>query len=114
MGRRPYGAKAEEGRKTMARPDSDWIACAACNRGGRGNDPQKCASGWQVTEFNGLGCFLGTPIIGEHRQPPKLTRAQRNYREFMRSDSGLTFAEWMGFDKDTMDRKKRRGIHAYH
>src|ERR1700675_2922297 len=27
--------------------------------------------------------------------PPKLTRSQRRYREFLNADSGLSFGEWM-------------------
>lgn len=36
--------------------------------------------------------------LNSPRRPPepKLTRSQRRYREFRRSDCGLTFAEWLG------------------
>ena len=27
---------------------------------------------------------------------PKLTRSQKRYREYLRADSGLSFAEWIG------------------
>jgi hypothetical protein len=36
-----------------------WVACSECERGGNGSDKEKCASGWKVKRFNGLGCFIG-------------------------------------------------------
>lgn len=33
---------------------------------------------------------------GGIRQPRKLTRSQRRYKEWMRSESSLSFAEWIG------------------
>jgi hypothetical protein len=42
-----------------------WTACCECNRGGNGNDKDKCSCGWQCTEWNELGCFLGVAIVGE-------------------------------------------------
>ena len=39
-----------------------WVACAECERGGNGNDKDKCSCGWQVKELNGMGCFAGTEI----------------------------------------------------
>ncbi len=92
----------------MPRPDNDWTPCAACDRGGRGNAKDKCASGWQVTTFNGLGCMLGEPIVGTPREPPKLTRSQRNYQEWLNVDNGCSFAEWMGMDKESVERRARR------
>ena len=41
-----------------------WVACSECERGGNGNDKDKCSSGFKVKKFNGLGCFLGTLISG--------------------------------------------------
>jgi hypothetical protein len=34
-------------------------------------------------------------MLRESPKPPKLTRGQRRYREFLRADSGLTFGEWL-------------------
>ena len=31
----------------------------------------------------------------ESAAPPKLTRSQRNYRDFLDADTGMTFAEWL-------------------
>jgi len=42
-----------------------WVACSECDRGGNGNDPDKCSCGWQVKRFNGAGCYLGSLIKGE-------------------------------------------------
>ena len=75
-----------------------WTACAECNRGGNGNDKDKCACGWQCTKLNGLGCFLGTAIVGEPKAQPKLTRSQERYRRFLEYgdgfDSFLGFCRW--------------------
>jgi len=37
-----------------------WIACCECERGGNGEAKDKCASGWTVKRFNGLGCYNGS------------------------------------------------------
>jgi hypothetical protein len=37
-----------------------WIACSECNRGGNGQDKDKCSTGWQVKRGGKLGCFCGT------------------------------------------------------
>jgi len=85
----------------------NWTACCHCNRGGNGNDKDKCACGWKETEPSGLGCYLGTAIIGEAKPRPKLTRSQRQYREWLRSDCGVSFGEWLGCGE-----KKRGKISA--
>lgn len=36
-----------------------WVACSECNRGGNGNDPDKCSCGGRCKKFNGTGCFSG-------------------------------------------------------
>jgi hypothetical protein len=38
-------------------------------------------------------------LYGEMGHVRKLTRSQHKYREWMRSDCGLTFAEYLGIDK---------------
>jgi hypothetical protein len=45
-------------------------------------------------------CFLVTPAGEKHvrdhsPKPPKLTRSQKRYRDYLRQDSGLTFGEWL-------------------
>ncbi len=37
-----------------------WVACCECDRGGNGDDAEKCSSGWMCKRWNGLGCFIGT------------------------------------------------------
>jgi len=37
-----------------------WVACSECERGGNGNDKDKCACGWKIKKFQGSGCFGGT------------------------------------------------------
>jgi hypothetical protein len=64
----------------MPRPDSDWIACHMCNRGWRGNDPDKCSCGWRIATPSSSGCFLGAPIIGDPVEPPKPNGAKRQIR----------------------------------
>lgn len=34
-------------------------------------------------------------MIESSPKPPKLTRSQRRYREFLNADSGMNFGEWM-------------------
>lgn len=41
-----------------------FVDCAECNRGGNGNDKDKCSSGWRTKKGNKGGCFLGELIEG--------------------------------------------------
>lgn len=34
-------------------------------------------------------------VLRESPKPPKLSRSQRRYREYLRADSGLSFREWL-------------------
>ena len=34
-------------------------------------------------------------VVRESPKPPKLTRGQMRYREFLQSDSGVSFIEWL-------------------
>jgi hypothetical protein len=36
-----------------------WVACSECNRGGNGEDKDKCSTGGQVKRGGKLGCFSG-------------------------------------------------------
>ena len=75
-----------------------WTACCECNRGGRGNDPDKCSCGWQSEDWDSKGCFLGTAIIGDPLKPKKLTRSQKRYRRYLEHgdcfDSFIDFCRW--------------------
>lgn len=64
----------------MPKPESAYVPCHECNRGGRGNDPDKCSSGWRVTKPGPYGCYLGEPIIGTPVDPPKPTGTKRQIR----------------------------------
>jgi len=76
-----------------------WTACCECNRGGNGNDRDKCVAGWQCVEWNGLGCFLGSPIVGEPALKP--SRAKQRYRRFLEyGDSFQTFLDFCRWDAD--------------
>ena len=41
-----------------------FVDCAECNRGGNGNDPEKCSSGWKHKRGRKGGCFMGALIEG--------------------------------------------------
>jgi len=41
-----------------------WVACSECNRGGNGNDKDKCSAGFHIKRGGKLGCFLGELIDG--------------------------------------------------
>ena len=36
-----------------------FVDCSECERGGNGNDKDKCSSGWKVKKGNNGGCFMG-------------------------------------------------------
>ncbi len=49
----------------------------------------------------GMHCFTVTPagidaVAFQSPLPPKLSRSQRRYREFLNADCGLSFREWLG------------------
>ena len=75
-----------------------WTACFECNRGGRGNDKDKCACGHRSTKPDGSGCFMGTPIVGEPRKPEKVSRSKARYLRYLEFgdsfDSFLDFCRW--------------------
>lgn len=50
-------------------------------------DPLPCHPTWEVQYLESF-----------NEKPPvkKITASQRRYKEFMHSESGLTFAEWLG------------------
>lgn len=76
-----------------------WTACCECDRGGNGNAKDKCSCGWQCTKWNGLGCFLGTAIVGEPAKPPKRSRSQERYKRFLEYGDGFSsFIEFCRWD----------------
>jgi len=42
-------------------------------------------------------------VLAESPKPPKLTRSQRRYREFLHADTGGSFGEWL---KDQADARR--------
>jgi len=90
-----------------------WTPCHACNRGGNGNDKDKCACGWQRTEPSDLGCYCGAEIVGEIQPRPKLTKGQRKYRKWLSiSDCypDLTFRQFLTMPE--FGRSRREAINA--
>ena len=75
-----------------------WTACCECDRGGNGNDAEKCSSGWQSTEWDKLGCFIGSQIKGSVKKAPKVSRSKKRYQRFLEYgdcfDSFLDFCYW--------------------
>jgi len=42
-------------------------------------------------------------VLRESPPPPKLTRSQRRYREFLRADTGQRFMEWLKDQNEVKD-----------
>lgn len=81
--------------------------CHQCNRGGNGNDVDKCSCGWKQIEPSCLGCFLGTPIIGDIIKKPKLSRSKQRYQRYLEYgdwfDSFIDFCRWDYKQERTMN-----------
>jgi hypothetical protein len=85
-----------------------FTACGACNRGGNGNDPDKCSCGWQEYDVTSKGCFLGSAIEGEIKPRPKMTRSQKRYRKFLDGDGMYgTFAEFLKYERRAQNELNR-------
>lgn len=82
----------------MKHKNNNWISCASCNRGGNGNCKDKCSCGWKITEENGLGCYLGGPIVGEIKKQKKLSRSKTRYQRYLEYgdwfETFLDFCRW--------------------
>lgn len=46
-------------------------------------------------------------VYGEMGTIRKMTRSQKRYRDYLRSESNLTFREWIGADKETVAFRRR-------
>lgn len=81
-------------------PDgSDFITCTELVKAGLMiNRGSSALSG-------GGDCFVVTPkgvdfVALNSPAKPKLTRSQKNYRNFLDADCGFSFGEWMRFSRD--------------
>jgi hypothetical protein len=59
--------------------------------------PRSLCGGMSVFHVTAEGKAVMQSQSPEPPAPEKLSRGKQNYLEFLRSDSGLTFREWMGF-----------------
>lgn len=81
--------------------EKDMTYCHECNRGGNGNDDDKCACGWKVTKQSTLGCFLGTPIVGEIKPQPKVSKSKERYQRYLEYGDGfISFLNFCYWDAD--------------
>lgn len=77
-----------------------WTACCECNRGGNGNDADKCSCGWTVIKWNGLGCYLGEPIIGKQKTI-KRSRSKDRYQRYLEYGDGFdSFRDFLAWDAE--------------
>ena len=86
-----------------------FTACHECDRGGNGNAKGLCSCGWKVRKPGPLGCFLGTPIVGEPRKHKVLTRSQRRYQDYLDvSDCFGSFHEYLLHGKYEKESRRDR------
>jgi len=89
-----YGRGEQYRNHYVAEPfaDMDELVSAGLMRDCGEGKPGFIGSGmhtYQVTEAGKLAMRENSP------PPPRLTRAQRRYREFLSADCGMTFGEWL-------------------
>lgn len=46
-------------------------------------------------------------MLAESPKPPKVTRSQARYTRFLNADSGMSFREWLQYEKDERRREKQ-------
>jgi hypothetical protein len=75
-----------------------WTACCECNRGGNGNDKDKCSAGFKSRTWDKSGCFIGTDIVGEIKSAPKVSKSKERYQRYLEYgemfDSFIEFCRW--------------------
>lgn len=57
---------------------------------------------WSITGGDYLFTVTDKGKIAMHRnspEPPKLSASQQRYKQFLKSDSGLSFIEWLRYEK---------------
>lgn len=85
----------------MPKPDSLFIYCHECNRGGNGNDEDKCSCGWKVTKPSNLGCFLGTAIVGAIKPRHNVSKSKERYQRYLEYGDGFdSFLDYCRWDAD--------------
>lgn len=67
----------------MSVTESNMVYCHECNRGGNGNDNDKCSCGWRQINPSYKGCFLGTPIVGAIKKHPKISKSKMRYQKYL-------------------------------
>jgi hypothetical protein len=77
----------------------DLTYCHLCNRGGNGNDKDKCSAGWKHTEPTQLGCFIGSPIVGEIKPKKKISKSKQRYNRYLSYGDGFkSFLDYCYWD----------------
>ena len=87
----------------MPKTAEDIIYCHECNRGGNGNDPDKCACGWRIKDKSVLGCFAGTQIVGDIVKKPivKVSKSKQRYQRFLEYGDGFkSFLDYCRWDAE--------------
>ena len=94
-----YGVNAEVGRRVVADGEPGVIVGASGSYivVNLDKDKPNCSHNWHPTWHM---------VYGEMGKVRPLTAGQKRYREFLSSDSGCTFAEWLGVDKASKARRE--------
>jgi len=81
------------------------VFCHQCNRGGNGNDKDMCSAGWRQIKPSQLGCCLGTPIVGEPKKHPKVSRSKERYQWYLANREYFgSFKEFLQHEAEFMKR----------
>ncbi len=85
--------------------------CHQCNRGGNGNDKDLCSAGWRQIKPSPLGCYHGTPIVGEPKKHPKVSRSKERYQRYLDvADFVGSFKEFLLHEQNV---NKAANMHRY-
>jgi hypothetical protein len=110
-GRFPASVEEPYRNRYVVGPDSDaWALCMEHVEAGRMTRHDECRS-WT----GGMSCFCvtaaGLAFVREHSpRPPKRTRAQQRYEEYLDADSSLSFGEWLkARSRDSREKREATG-----
>ena len=85
----------------MQKPETAFIYCHECNRGGNGNDVDKCSCGCKIAKPSKLGCFLGKAIVGTIKMRPKASKSKERYQRYLEYGDGFdSFIDFCRWDAD--------------